>query len=479
MPEIRLEQKLSLKQVLTPQLIQSLQLLQIPKLELATELRAEIEQNPMLEILEDGIEDVRDEEEKLPEEEEEMTLDEELEDWDRFTEGLSLCGSQLPENDPDEEEIDPYFGASGEKTLYRHLLDQLAVATDDDRLYDLGEFIVGNLDERGFLNMDDEELLGAAREVELLDPPPTEEEISRALELVQRLDPPGIAASNLRESFLIQLRLKGKEESLAWRLVEDHFDMIKSKNRPQLADIAGATVPEIDDAMKVLGTLNFSPASDLTGQAGGRIDPDLVVEKVQGRWVVRYNGAGIPELRISRYYRKLLKKRGNLDRDTKKFLSKKFNSAQWWIKALQQRRDTMVRTMRAILHHQFAFFEQGPGNLMPLKMEEIAEEVDVHPATISRVVRDKYVQTPYGVFALRHFFGGGLETETGEDIATSNVKSRIRGIIEEEDKAKPLADQKITNRLNESGIKIARRTVAKYREEMGIPTARMRKRKRS
>ncbi|MGC9315311.1 MAG: RNA polymerase factor sigma-54 [bacterium] len=469
MPELKLEQKLSLKQVLTPQLIQSLQLLQIPKLELATELRAELEQNPMLEIIEPEPENIDDIE---------TTLDNELDDWNTLADGLRICGSQLPENDPDAEDIDPFFGVSSGKSLYEHLLDQLALATKDKRLQVLGEFIIGNIDEKGFLGLSDEELFCDAERLSLLDPPPTIEEVQAAVSLIQGFNPSGIAARSLQECFLIQLIERDEVDTTAWRLIYDYFEELKNKNIPQLADLLGTTIADIESAMIALGSLSFAPAADYTGQAGGSIDPDLIVEKVQGRWLVRYNGAGIPELRINKEYRGMLKQRTNLEKDAKKFLSKKLNSAQWWIQSLQQRKDTMVRTMRAILHHQFPFFENGPGNLLPLKMEEIASEVDVHPATISRVVRDKYVQTPYGVFPLRHFFGGGLATDSGEDIATTNVKQQIKAIIDDEDSASPYADQKITEMLNEKGIQIARRTVAKYREELGLPTARMRKRKR-
>ncbi|RKZ28480.1 RNA polymerase sigma-54 factor [bacterium] len=470
MPELKLEQKLSLKQVLTPQLIQSLQLLQIPKLELAAELRAELEQNPMLEII--------DNETEIDESDLDRELDRELDEWDNFASGLSLYGSQLPENDPDEEEVDPYFGVSSNKTLYEHLIEQLSITVTDERKYKIGEFIIGNLDSKGFLAIPDERLRNDAERLRIVEPPPSLDEITETINIIQGFNPAGIAARNLQESFLIQLTDSGEEGSLAWIIVEDYFEELKCKNVPQLADILGVSIADVESAMVVLGSLSFAPAADYTGQSGGIIDPDLIVEKVQGRWVVRYNGAGIPELRINGKYRAMLKNRDSLDISAKKFLSKKLNSAQWWIQSLQQRKDTMVRTMRAILHHQFPFFENGPANLLPLKMEEIADEVGVHPATISRVVRDKYVQTPYGVFPLRHFFGGGLATESGEDIATTIVKRRIRAFIAEEDPARPYADQKITEALNNEGIKIARRTVAKYREEMGIPTARMRKKKR-
>ncbi|MCK5832159.1 RNA polymerase factor sigma-54 [bacterium] len=470
MPDIRLEQKLSLKQVLTPQLIQSLQLLQIPKLELETELRAELEQNPVLDIAE---------EESISSDQNdgEIEVDRELDDWDKFADGLNLYGTQLPENDPDAEEIDPYFGVSNDVTLYSHLLSQLCITVKLKRKYDIGEFIIGNLDDRGFLPLDNEAIYEALIANNVVEEP-TIEEISLMVDIIQSFSPSGIAAHDIRESFLIQLAGRGKESSAAWIMVKDYFHELTSKNVPQLADLLDIPIAKIEEAMKILSGLSFSPGADFAGTSVGRIDPDLIVEKVQGRWIVRYNGAGIPELKINAAYRAMLKNRDRLDRETKRFLSKKLNSAQWWIKALSQRKDTMVRTMRAILHHQFAFFEQGPANLLPLKMEEIAEEVDVHPATISRVVRDKYVQTPYGAYALRHFFGGGLATDTGEDIATNNVKNIIKYIIEKEDVAKPFADQRITELLNEKGIQIARRTVAKYREEMGIPTARMRKKRR-
>lgn len=471
MPELKLEQKLSLKQILTPQLIQSLQLLQIPKLELATELRAELEQNPMLDIIEN-------EPGENIEVEGETDIDRELDEWDRFAEGLTLTGSQLPENDPDNEEIDPYFGVKTEKPLDEHLLEQLYLANHNERIYSIGEFIIGNLDNKGFLPMTDEELLESAIKNEILSPPPTLTEIEKAVKIVQGFTPTGIASRDLRECFLAQLAERGEKGNLPWTIVENHFEDLKNKNVPQLADLLGVDVESIERAMEVLGSLSFSPSADYSIDTSGVIDPDLIVEKINGRWIVRYNNAGIPELKISTEYRNLLRNRQSLDKEAKQFLSKKLSSAQWWIQALDQRRDTMIRTMRAILHHQFAFFENGPNNLAPLKMEEIAQEVGVHPATISRVVRDKYVQTPFGVFALRHFFGGGLATESGEDIATSNVKRRLKELIEAEDQSKPLADQKITEILNNEGIYIARRTVAKYREELGIPTARMRKRRK-
>ncbi len=464
MVELRLIQRPELRQILTPKLIQTLKLLLLPKVELEAQLQQELMENPMLEV-------TSREQEQNPAE-----VEEGIREWRKLLDGLRLTSVQLEEREPDAEHPDPLTFTRYEKTLYESLSEQLAVAAPNERIKAIGDFIIGSLDDRGFLPLSVEEIARELARLGEIDPPPSPEEVEKALRVVQSLSPPGIAARDIRESFLIQLRDLGLEDSLAYIIVRDHFSNLLRKNVIQLADSLGVSEEEVEHALEVLSHLTLFPAEG-RGVTATAVEPDLIVYKDEsGRWQIIYNDENIPELTINKHYLKLLRSSEDLNPEAKKFLLQKLESARWWIDALRQRRETLVATMRAILKFQRDFFEEGPENIKPLTMETVANEVGVHPATISRVVRDKYVLTPYGTFPMRRFFTTGIAAKGGGQVATEAVKRRIREIIDSEDKSKPYSDQKIAEILQSEGIQIARRTVAKYREQMGILPARRRKR---
>ncbi len=464
MGKIRLEQRPELRQVLTPKLIHTLKLLILPKLELQERLEQELEENPMLEV-----------EETRADEGFSEKIDEQLGMWKKFVDGMKLAAGQIEERDPDAEYTDPATFTPYRKTLYEDLSEQLAAAADDERIRAIGEFIIGNLDDRGFLPMDVPEIVEDLKIRGEIVPPPTQEEVQRALRVVQSLSPAGIAARNVRECLLLQLEDLGLEDTLAYRLVRDCYDELLKRNIPKLARKLDADEEEVRNAIEVISHLTLYPAEGRETDVG-TIEPDLIVYKDnQGQWQVIYNDEGIPRLRINRKYQQLLSRSSDLTDEAKQFLLRKLESARWWIDALEQRRENLIKTMKSIIKHQDEFFERGPEFIKPLKMETIADDVGVHPATISRIVRDKFVLTPFGTFPMRKFFTQGLAASGGE-IATDRVKQRIREIIDSENKKHPLSDDKIAKILQSEGIKIARRTVAKYREQMGIPSARMRKR---
>ncbi len=467
MVDLRLEQKPELRQLLTPKLIETLKLLILPKVELLEKLDQELLENPMLEALEPEAAPTIDT----------ADLDASLKNWKKLLDGLQLSSSQLEDQSGgDDEENDPVNFTGYEKTLYENLHDQLVVAAPNDRLFQIADFIIGNLDDRGFLAVSDAQILEDANKQRIADPPVKQSEVDEGIRLIQTLSPAGIGARNMRECLMLQLEDQELDDTLAYEIVRDFYEDLLSKNRPQLAQKLDASLEDVEFALDVLSHLSFSPAEG-RGLSAMAIEPDLyVIKDKDGLWQIHYNNENIPELAINNHYMDLLKKSSDFNTETKEFLVKKLESAKWWIEALGQRKKTLVNTMEAIIEHQQLFFDKGPENIRPLKMEEIADKIGVHPATISRVVKDKFVQTPYGTFPLRKFFIGGLESDTGEDIATDRVRDRIREIVAAEKNNKPLSDDKIAELLQNEGIQIARRTVTKYRELLGILPARMRKR---
>jgi len=468
MAELRLEQKLALKQILTPQLIQSLRLLLIPRLELEQALRQELDENPFLEVKEE-------EEQRLQELSESESVETTLGDWKKFFEAMKAFPYAREEPDKseleEEEEHEPVIPS--EKNLYDYLKEQVEVNCSSGREKLIGLEIIGNLDQRGFLTLSNEDI-SKALATSGLEPPVTVEEIEECRRKIMHFDPPGIAARDLRESFLAQLEAQGLEDTLAYEIVKDHFKELTQKNINQLASILGVKDEELLIAIKDLSNLSFSPAFGYN-EPSVMVVPDITFEKIDNEWQVVYNKSNIPNLTISKEYLKLLNKHEQLDDKTREFLKNKLESAKAWITGLIQREKTILDTAKQILHHQIDFFENGPAYLRPLRLEDIAKQLGVHISTIHRVVKDKYAQTPYGVFPLKYFFSGGYKRNTGEEVSSRTVKQKIRELIAKEDKNRPLSDDKIAALISRDGIKIARRTVAKYREQMGIPPARLRK----
>lgn len=460
---MRLGLEVKLRQVLAPQLIQSLRMLQMPILKLEQTLRQELSANPLLE----EVDSLQETEESEPEQEKEETEeDPELSkiDWEDYL-GDDIDYKVKPQKDKGEEHFEPVPVV--EKSLYDHLLEQLNFNKLTQEEIEIGEYIIGNIDENGYLSCSIEEIISALKS----DP----EKIKKMLKLIQSFDPPGVGAKDLKESLLTQLKEKNLEDSLACQIVSQHLSELDKKSPSQLSKLLKVGFEEVQKAMEIIRGLSPRPATGRFAKGASPIFPDLIVEKIGAEYVVFHNDKNVPRLRINPTYRKMIKKSSGSSHETKKYVRQKLEQARWFLNALNQRRSTMIKVMEAILKEQKEFFEDGIEYLKPLIMETIAEKVGMNVATISRVANDKYVQTPQGMFAIRFFFTSGLRKEDGEELSKRNVKRMIEEILRKEDPSGPLSDQEIYLKLKKEGINIARRTVTKYREELKILPARFRK----
>ncbi len=483
-----------LQQKLAPQLIQSLRLLQLPTLELAKLIQQELEINPLLEIDEDVTLDLEQEEPKaeLDDETENEDQDEEpveeLEfedpdldtlnsdifdehDWDHY---LNESGYASPREEFESNTEDWYNDRTTPKTLRDSLLEQVTIAdlSPSDRV--IAEYLIGNIGEDGFLGCSAGEVADELG-VNL-------DNVECVLGIIQTFDPVGVGARNLQECLLIQLKEKNITNGLVANVVRNHLDDWINRRFSQISLVLDTSVDDMRVVEEVLASLNPKPNIEPEPALNlNHVIPDLEVQNIGDEYVVSLTDHTLPELRISPMYRTLLRqpdKPGRDDpklRETKKFVVEKLNSARWFINAIHQRRATMLKVMRCIVENQVQFFERGPGFLKPMVLQEVADKVQMHISTISRVSNGKYVQTPHGVFELKYFFDGGLSRYDGADVSARSVKEKIAKLIGGEDVQNPLSDQHIAAILKKEGINIARRTVAKYRDQLNISSARLRK----
>jgi RNA polymerase sigma-54 factor len=304
----------------------------------------------------------------------------------------------------------------------------------------------------------------------------TTAELDAMLVLIQKLDPPGVGARDLRECLLLQLREAGESDTLAHRLVAEAFPDLIAHRWNELAKRFGVEPSEVQAAGDTLSRYDPKPGLKYSNRSDGYIIPDLIVDKVDGKYHVSLNDSGVPRLRLSRSYQDIARDKKKLTPENREFIANKLNSANWMIQAIEQRRQTMLKVMNFIVDRQRAFFEKGVEYLKPLTLREVAEVISMHESTVSRVTNEKYVQTPRGVLPLKYFFSSALTTASGEDASARSIRAKLEKMVQEEDPAKPLTDQQIVHLFQEQGIQIARRTVAKYRDQLGILPARMRKR---
>jgi RNA polymerase sigma-54 factor len=407
--------------------------------------------------------------EKLEELEFENTdLDNEKFDEDDWNEFLNESGytSTREEFDPNIEEYENH-GAS-QVSLVDALREQLLLSDLPEADRAIGEYLIGNVNEDGFLTtttQDAADILG----VDIAD-------VERVLGVLQTFEPPGVAARDLRECLMIQLREEGLANSNAMDIVRDHLDDWIARRYSRIQKVLDLDRDDLADVQETIAGLNPKPGFTPEPRVNfNLVVPDLEVQKVGEEYVVSLTDRNMPSLRISPIYRTLLSQSEKSGREAKRFVVDRLNSAKWFISAIYQRRTTMLRVMRCIVENQRNFFDHGPGHLRPMVLQEVADKVGMHVSTISRVSNGKYVQTPHGVFELKYFFDGGLATDEGEDISAKTVKDKISKLIKDEDTQDPLSDQKIAAILKEEGIDIARRTVAKYRDQLGINPARYRK----
>jgi len=294
--------------------------------------------------------------------------------------------------------------------------------------------------------------------------------------VIQRFDPPGVAARDLQESVQIQLRLLGMEDSLTYQIVCEHFENLLNHRWPDVAKALGVKPKDVQDAADEIAKLDPKPGLRYSADPERYIIPDLIVEKIDGEYMVFANDTNLPRLRLSRAYREVAQDKNQFKGDNKEFIANKLNSANWMIQAIEQRRQTMLKVMHFIVDRQLEFFERGVQHLKPLTLREVADFIEMHESTVSRVTNEKFVQTPRGVYSLKYFFSSGLSTTSGESISARGVRDKIEKLVDDENTSKPLTDQAIVEFLESDGVKIARRTVAKYRDQLGILPARMRKR---
>ena len=467
--DMRHEMRPELQQrlVMTPKLQQAIKLLQMPALELQQKLKHELLQNPMLEDVDDADdEEAQEVETSSAEDEGEFKAGEDEIDWDRYLkDGFEMGGQEIGER----EDSDDYYERVPvvRSSLEDYLKSQLRMSVASPEELKIGEFIIGSLDSNGFLTCSAEEIAGYMS-ADL-------KQVEEVLAVIKTFDPPGVGAADLRECLLIQLEQQGLSESLAARLVREHLDDLLEKRYREIARSLKKTVKEIQVAADVVAGLDPRPGTRYSSEEPRYIVPDLIVDKVEDGYVVQLNDRNIPRLRVSRAYRDILSGARKKDKEEEDYVKKKLDSARWLIRTIDQRRRTMVRVMQAILDAQRSFFDKGVEHIKPLTLQQIANVVEMHESTVSRVTNGKYVQTPRGVYELKYFFSPGLKTDNGEDASSKRIKARIQEMVETEDKKKPLSDQDIAARLKDDGFSVARRTVAKYRDQLGILRARMRK----
>ncbi len=503
-----LEQKLRLKLaqrlVMTPSLQQAIKLLQLSRLELEEALSEEILENPMLEVEDEELGEEGTTEAAGAEAPEETPPTEAAADGPG---GDDAPEPPLPEEGIPESEaygdIDveaffadylgdtPFEGPSmavpedtgsflenlpGASTgLHDHLMWQLHLVDGDPAILEAGEFIIGNLDDNGFLQVSDEEIAAATG----LDP----EGVRRALEIVRSLDPPGVGARDLQECLLIQLRGLMREASgddleileRAREVLENHWDDFLHQRWDRIAQQVGCEIKDLGVVVEVIQRLDPRPGRQYGGEANFYIEPDVSVRKVGDEYVVELNDDGLPRLRMNSRYMRMLEGNG-LDKKAATFLREKMRNAMWLMKSIDQRQRTIYKVARSIVEFQKGFLDHGLEHLKPMVLRQVAEDIGMHESTISRVVSNKYMETPRGIFPMKFFFHSGVDSARGGNVSSLVVKERIRKLIEAEDPERPVSDSKIMKLLQQEGIRLARRTVAKYREELGIPSSEKRKR---
>jgi RNA polymerase sigma-54 factor len=517
-----LSQHTSLRQELrvNPRLYQAMDMLYMPMMDLQQHLKQELLANPFLELLEP--EDEATEPPAAEEQKEQKEKEEEV-DWEE----ILLNGFEVGGTREQYEQLEYTEPVTVEtRNLIDHLREQLQMLTITSRQLLLAEEFLGNINEEGYLAASLEEILGSVNHLiaghvegggegrdggqdgegslddfgpatasaasgnsstpSPLSPPSpplppspayyTLQDAEEMLAIIQRLDPSGVGARDLRECLLIQLIELSDTESLTYRLVNEAFPDLIAHRWNDLAKRFGVEPAAVQAAADQLSRLDPKPGLKYSEQSDGYIIPDLIVEKIGGRYQVFLNDTGMPRLRLSRSYQEIARDKKKMTPENREFIASKMNSANWMIQAIEQRRQTMLKVMNFIVDRQRDFFEKGIEYLKPLTLREVAEVINMHESTVSRVTNEKYVQTPRGVLPLKFFFSSALSTASGEDASARSIRAKLEKMVSEENSGKPLTDQQIVHLFQEQGIQIARRTVAKYRDQLGILPARMRKR---
>ncbi|MDX5422788.1 MAG: RNA polymerase factor sigma-54 [Hymenobacteraceae bacterium] len=475
----RLDLRQLLSQKLSPQQIQFIKLLQIPTAELEARIKEELEVNP---ALEEGRDEPAEEYSESDEYEEDYGKDEDL-DLNDYLNDDEISGYKMQGDRGGDDEEDREMPIATTSTLTDALLDQLGFLNLDDKQYSIGMQLIGSIDHDGYIRRELSSIvndLAFSQNIET-----TEEEIELVLHMIQTFDPAGIAARDLPECLLLQLERREQDDTtlLAERIINEAFDEFTKKHYQKIQSKFNISEEELKKAIDLIVKLNPKPGG--AGASMTRVQyiiPDFILTNENGQLQLSLNARNAPDLRISRSYADMFDAYDKSDKKDKKlketvtFVKQKLDAAKWFIDAIRQRQNTLLRTMEAIIKYQHDFFLEGDeSELRPMILKDIAEEIGMDISTVSRVANSKAVQTEFGIYPLKYFFSEGIATDSGEDASSREVKHILKDIIDKENKRKPLSDEKIEKLLNEKGYNIARRTVAKYREQLNIPVARLRK----
>jgi RNA polymerase sigma-54 factor len=483
-----LELKLGQKLAMTPQLQHAIKLLQLSVIDLRTEIQSALESNPLLDTLDadegneespetpasdNNVTETSSENQDTDEAFEQGPANEDLKDDYDWEDDVYIPVSSSSGSSDDNwtgNEIDTRNSAPA--TLHDHLTWQLQMTALSERDRIIASTLIEAVNNDGYLSQTIDEILqslNSSMEVE-------EDEVIAVLHMVQSFDPIGVAARDIADSLLIQLRQYAEDTphlETARKIVSEHLDLIGSRDMARLKRAVRATPNELNGAITLIQGLNPRPGSSIQTEDPRYIIPDLMVKKINGRWRINLNEDALPKLGVNKYYQSLIK-RGDRS-DDNRYLKNNLQEARWYIKSLQNRHDTLLRVASEILKRQYDFFEHGDTAMKPMVLHNIAEALDLHESTISRVTTHKYMQTPLGVFELKYFFSSHVSTTDGGTCSATAIRSHIRTLIEDEPPSKPISDNRIAELLSEQGIQVARRTVAKYRELMTIPPSNMRK----
>jgi RNA polymerase sigma-54 factor len=472
-----LSQRQSQNMVLAPQLRQSLKILQVAALDLRATIAEELENNPTLEELPmDGVSLEKSKAEadtgNTDDQREEMSFDREFEVLAKmgedFNDSYAQHGDTESYTTEDAERRQHFFDSLvGERSLQDHLTEQASLAECTPAVREAIHYLIGSLDDRGFLT-------ATLPDLALLSKLPLDT-VQDAKKLLNSFDPTGIGAADLPECLLLQLQAKGRGGSIAARIIRDHFTLLTRRRLPDIARKMGFSIDEVQNSIAEIGGLDPAPGRRFAEDHNRVVVPDVTVEKVAGEWVITLNDDYIPRVRLSRAYKDIIAK-GHLNDEDRAYLREKMRAGKFLINSIEQRQRTIERITREILKVQLPFFEEGLSKLRPLTMTQIADVVGVHETTVSRALANKYIRTPHGIHPMKYFFTSGYEAQDGASISNTSVKDMIKALIEDEDLAKPRSDQELVGMLTGRGIPIARRTVAKYRDELGILPSNLRRR---
>ena len=514
----RLQLRVSQKQILTPGLVQMVTVLQLTRLELKDMIAAEIAENPVLEESQDQAEELSPEElqrilenerTEAPADQSILELTREVSSPNEFdapevdaasTYSSDPASAEIAPDAPVAEQKDPFdeidydtffqeyldpgprspAAESVEKpsfetflsspiTLTSHLDDQLAVLVIPEAVREAADTIIGNLDEKGYLTELLDEMASSAQ--------CSIEQMHEALKIVQSLDPAGVGARDLRECLLLQLTSRNAEGGVAWHIICDHLKLLETRRFKEIAKALGRPVEHVQIALEVIRHLNPAPGERYSIKDSAKVEPDVYITKDGEDFLIELNDDEIPQLRLNPDYRRMLDREQEPNKDTRNYIKDRYYAALQLIKNIEQRKQTILKVCQSIIRRQLEFLEHGITSLKPMMIKEVAEEIGVHPSTVSRAVAGKYAHTPQGVFELRYFFSEAVQGRAGNETPLLVLKMRVKKMIEEEDPLKPLTDEQITERLQGEGIQVTRRTVAKYREDMKIPSTHERRRR--